>query len=72
MGNRLAPYPGQEFEPFKDNQYNPRRISVQDNLKVPVVDSRSVSRFNLNENRAHNPHESPFNAATYSRYESSP
>jgi hypothetical protein len=33
---------------------------------------RSVSRFDLTKNRAHNPHETPFSVAAYSRYDSSP
>lgn len=34
--------------------------------------ARSASRFDLDQNRAHNPHENPFSTAVYSRYDSSP
>lgn len=68
-GNRLAPF-APNFEPFPvDHAYNSRRNTTEPG-KNP--ENRSVSRFDLNQNRAHNPHENPFNAATYSRYESSP
>lgn len=72
---------------INSNNYDEPRMSIQEQLRNhsndtetrrhqahrnPLVDERSASRFNLDENRAHNPHENATAQAKLHVYEQSP